>query len=141
MNMTRAGTGWAGPGKYRLPLIALIDVVLFLLLYFMVAGNISTEEAELAAALKSEKGGKGAALDFQPQVLSVEPAPGGGVAFRMGERVVTDRPALAQLLHTLPRENGVFVRVNPGVTVGAAAAAVQECSNAGFTKITYVPAK
>src|SRR5689334_21963474 len=60
------------PSKYRLPLIALIDVVLFLLLYFMVAGTLAPEEAELSAALRSEKGAGGKALDLQPQVIAVQ---------------------------------------------------------------------
>jgi biopolymer transport protein ExbD len=136
----RAGA-WGGPQKHRLPLVALIDVVLFLLLYFMVAGNLSAEEAELSAALRSEKGAKGQALDFQPQVLNVEPGAGGKAVYRMGDRSVGDRTGLASLLRGLPREMGVFVRVSPAVSVEAAAGALQACSDAGFTKITYVPAK
>ena len=49
------------PEKVRLPLIALIDVVFFLLIYFVIAGTMAGEEAQLASALRADRkgGGKG----------------------------------------------------------------------------------
>ena len=49
--------GFAVPQK--LTLVALIDVCLFLLLYFMVASSFSGPEAELASGIKTEKPGSG----------------------------------------------------------------------------------
>lgn len=129
------------PSRYRLPLIALIDVVLFLLLYFMVAGTLAPEEAELASALRSEKGAGGKALDLQPQVIAVMPGADGRAEFVLGERVAKDKASLAGVLKQLPKEGGVFVKTSGRVPVEAAATALQACKDAGFVRITYVPAK
>ena len=37
--------------EMRLPLIALIDVILFLLMYFLLAGSLEGEERELASRI------------------------------------------------------------------------------------------
>lgn len=129
------------PARYRLPLIALIDVVLFLLLYFMVAGTLAPEEAELSAALRSERGASSKALDLQPQVISVLPGADGHAEFRLGGRVARDKASLAAVLEQLPKEGGVFVKTSGRVHVEAAATALQACKDAGFVRITYVPAK
>lgn len=128
------------PEKVRLPLIALIDVVFFLLIYFVIAGTMAGEEAQLASALRAEKGaGKGS--DLSPQILFVEPGAAGKPRYRLGDRAVEDRTSLTNVLKQLPRENGVIVRVAPGVTVDAAAAALQATKDAGFVKVSYVPGK
>ncbi len=129
------------PEKVRLPLVALIDVVFFLLIYFVIAGTMAGEEAQLASALRTDKQGKGKASDLAPQVLFVEPGKSGKPRFRLGERSIEDRAALTAVLKQLPRENGVIVRVASGVTVESAASALQATRDAGFTKVSYVPAK
>jgi biopolymer transport protein ExbD len=54
MRMTsRRRTGLLELSEMRLPLIALIDVILFLLMYFLLAGSMEAEERELAATLGS----------------------------------------------------------------------------------------
>lgn len=122
--------------KVRLPLVALIDVVLFLLMYFVIAGTLAAEESQLAASLKTDAKGTRAS-DLQPLVLNVE-ASG---AFRVGERIVGDQVGLATLLKQLPKEQGVVVRVNDAATVETAAAALQAAHDAGFDKVSYVAAK
>ena len=123
----------------RLPLVALIDVVLFLLIYFLIAGDLSAqEEALLAAALKTESAA-GSAGSLQPQVLRVEPGPNGAL-FKIGERTMPDVASVISVLSQLPKHGGVLVRVNGRASVEAAAAAVQACKDAGFTKVSYVPA-
>jgi biopolymer transport protein ExbD len=126
--------------KVRLPLVALIDVVLFLLLYFVMAGTLAPQETELPSALKTEKQAAGPGADLQPQILYVESS-AGQTRYRLGERAVSDRGALEALLKHLPREAGVTVRVAPEVQVQAAAAALQACRNAGFEKVSYVAQK
>jgi biopolymer transport protein ExbD len=126
--------------KVRLPLIALIDVVLFLLLYFMIAGTMAGEESQLSSSLRTDKPGKGRGSDLQSQVLYVEPAPS-GTRFRLGERSVQDKAGLSGLLKQLPRDGGIIVKVAPAVQVEWAAAALQACKDAGFQKISYVPGK
>jgi biopolymer transport protein ExbD len=124
--------------RVRLPLIALIDVVLFLLLYFMIAGTMTGEESLLASSLKTDKPGKGRGSDLQSQILFVESA-GDAPRFRLGDRTVQDRPGLASLLKQLPKDSGIVVKVAPQVRVEAAATALQACKDAGFQKVSYVP--
>src|SRR5881628_2900349 len=106
--------------KVRLPLIALIDVVLFLLLYFMIAGTMAGQESLLASSLRTDKPGKGQGSDLQSQILYVETA-AGATRFRLGDRSVQDKAGLVVLLKQLPRENGIIVKVSPQVRVEAAA--------------------
>ncbi len=126
--------------KVRLPLIALIDVVLFLLLYFMIAGTMAGEESLLASSLRTDKPGKGKGSDLQSQILSVEPS-GESARFRLGDRSVQDKAGLAVLIKQLPKESGIIVKVAPQVRVEAAAAALQACKDAGFQKVSYVPGR
>jgi biopolymer transport protein ExbD len=125
------------PASLRLPLIALIDVVLFLLMYFLLAGSLAEEERQLAMTLQTSEG-TGRASDFGPQILRVE-MEGGAPIYRIGGRVTADRAVLAEILRPLPKDIGIVVRVADAAPVGAAAAAVQVCRSAGFTKISYVP--
>lgn len=125
--------------KVRLPLVALIDVILFLLIYFVMAGSLAARESELSAALQTEKAGRGPGSDLAPQVLFVEGKPG-ETRFRIGERVVKDRPGLTTVLKQLPKENGIRVRVGGETAVESAAAALQACRDAGFQRVSYVPA-
>lgn len=120
----------------RLPLVALIDVVLFLLLYFIIEGNFGTPESRIASTLATS-GGRGPA-DLVPQVVAVEPADG-GVVFRIGQRALRNRDELAGVLEGLPKNVGVVIRVSDRVPVEAAAAALQAARNAGFAKVSYVP--
>lgn len=122
----------------KLSLIAFIDVILFILLYFLMAGNLSRPESELASALQSAKG-TSAATDLAPQVVMVDVVNSRSV-FKLGEQVITDREALTNVLKRLNKDAGVFVKVAPRATVGAAAAAVQAARDAGFRRVSYVPA-
>jgi biopolymer transport protein ExbD len=122
--------------KVRLPLIALIDVILFLLIYFVMAGTLAGEEAQLAAALKTDKQGAGAGSDLAPQIVFVDPK-----GFKLGDRVFADKGSLTPVLAQLPKQNGIIVKVGGAAPVEAAAGALQACKDAGFTKVSYVPAK
>ncbi len=122
----------------RLSLIAFIDVVLFILLYFMMAGNLAAAESELASALQTAKG-TSASRDLAPQVVQVDVVES-RVVFMVGERVIGDRESLTAVLKQLNKEAGVFVKVMGRAPVGAAAAAIQACRDAGFVKVSYVPA-
>ena len=122
-----------------LPLVSLIDVTMCLLLYFMVAGSLTPEESQLSATLKTQSGASGAARDFQAQVLVVEPG-AGGARFRIGEWAVTEKPKLISVLAKLPKQAGIIVKVAGDVPVEAAATALQACKDAGFVRVSYVPA-
>ena len=122
----------------KLPLVAFVDVVLFLLLYFLMAGTLAAPQSELAATLRTEGGAGGKAADFVPQIVDVM-ASGGRVVYRIGPRELTSRGELAQVVAQLPHEPGIVVRVAGNVPVGAAPAAVQTCTAAGFTRVSYLP--
>lgn len=119
----------------RLPLIALIDVVLFLLFYFVISFSISAEERELAAAVASP--GRSAS-PLLSQVVRVELADG-KPQYLIGGRVFADREALTGLLRTLPKEPGVIVKSSAEVPIEAIAAAAQAARDAGFPNISYAP--
>ena len=121
----------------KLPLIAFVDVVLFLLLYFLMSGSLAEPETDLAAGLKTD-GGAAKGSDFTVQILFVESS-SGGPAFRLGARIFTQRDELIKVLSTLPKDRGVIVKTTKSATVGGAAAAVQACKDAGFDKVSYVP--
>lgn len=122
-----------------LPITSLIDVVFLLLIYFIVTSRFTEPESRLSSALQVERQGPGRQSDFAPQVVRVELV-GGTPAFRVGERIVRSQPDLQDLLAGLRREHGVFVRVSGAVPVSAAAAALQAAKDAGFSRISYVPA-
>jgi hypothetical protein len=65
---------------------------------------------------------------------------GDGVVFRLGAHALTELSDLRRLLLELPKASGVVVRVANDVPVDAAAAALQTCKDAGFVKVSYVPA-
>ncbi len=120
----------------RLPITAFLDVVLFLLLYFLLAGNLAELEAELPSGLQTERhAGKS---DMAPQVVHVR-SENGRTSFQIGDRVLADRASLAGVLSLLPKDQGIFVKVSGRATVEAAAAALQACRDAGFSKVNYVP--
>lgn len=122
----------------RLPLVALIDVVFFLLLYFIMAGNLAPVEHNLESSLKTDKRAAGQASSFIPQIINVEGS-GDKPVFRLGERVMGDKEALTGVLRGLAKDGGVVVRVSGTAPTHAVAAALQACKDAGFTKISYVP--
>lgn len=128
-----------GPGIVgRLPLTSLIDVVFLLIIYFLVTSHYTQPESDLSAALQSSRQTGGRAADLQPQVVNVTLAEDGRVTFRIGERAVHDKAALAAVLRELPKEGGAFLRVEPEAPVWGAAAAWQACRDAGFEKVSYV---
>lgn len=123
-----------------LPLTTLIDVIFLLLIFFMVTSTLTPAESKLASALQAETAQGKAAADFQPQVVSVDIVEG-QPAFTIGDRVMRTKAELRSVLERLPRESGVFVKGSGRVPAQSVAAALQACKDAGFIKITYVPAQ
>lgn len=121
------------PGTIRLPLIALIDVVLFLLFYFVISYSVSAEESELSTGFATT--GVSDAMT-EPLVVQVAQTDA-GAEFRVGVRTFNSRDALTDLLRVLPKEQGVVVRADPGVPVSATVAAVQAGKDAGFTSVRF----
>ncbi len=122
----------------RLPLVALIDVCLFLLLYFMIAGTYAGEEGSISSTLAADRaGGGGAGTTLAVQILKVQWVDE-KAEYRLGARLMKDRATLLEVLKALPKEVGMVIKVADAAPVEAAAAAIQACKDAGFTKVTYV---
>ncbi len=131
MRISDGATQRFEPSAIRLSLIALIDVVLFLLFYFVISYSISPEEAQLATGF-ARPGASAAAME--PQVVMVSHA-GDRTEYRIGLRVFDDRTALTELLRALPKEPGVVVKSTPETPVWATISAVQAGKDAGFSNV------
>jgi biopolymer transport protein ExbD len=126
-------------GNAGLPMTSMIDVVFLLLIFFLFTVSVTAPESQLASALNQHSEQQGQAGDFQPQIVSVESS-GEGVLYLLGAHRITDRRELQRLLVELPKGSGVVVRVANDVPVDGAAGALQTCKDAGFEKVSYVPA-
>jgi len=125
--------------RTALNLSSMIDVTFLLLIYFIVTTVFTPPEDVLSPALKVEEGTSSQEQDFEPQIVTVvlrDSKP----AYILGEQVIRDRLQFAELINKLPREPGIIIRVQDDVPVGFAVAAIQESRNAGFERVTYVPA-
>ncbi|GJQ30331.1 MAG: hypothetical protein HBSAPP03_22150 [Phycisphaerae bacterium] len=140
MNFARRTVARGPTAIPRLPLVAFIDVILFLLLYFVFVADLTPEEQHLPSALRTEGPGQGTSSGLLPQVLWVESV-GGRARYRMGDRVMESRASLDALLNGLPKAAGLVVKVQGDVSVEAAASALASGKQAGFSKISYVPAR
>lgn len=136
MRFTRRSS--TGAMESLLPLTSLIDVVFLLLIYFMLTTQ-SAPESELSSTLRSERRAAGQSTNLQAQVVHVELVDG-SPAYRLGDRVMRTPKQLEDLLRRLPKDPGVFVRVSGRVSVEAASGALQAARDAGFVRVSYVPA-
>lgn len=133
-----ASRGRLDPAEIRLPLIALIDIILFLLMYFILAGSLQAEEAQLGTALAAQSS-TGRGSDVPPAVIDVRRVEGGrGVEFRLGARVFATRGELSEALSELPMGQTIMLRVDDEASVSAVAAAAQAAKDAGFTNVLYL---
>lgn len=140
MNFARRAAVRGSTTVPKLPLVAFIDVILFLLLYFVFIADLTPQESHLGSSLKTDSKGPAQATGLLPQILMVETS-GGRVRYRMGDRVMETRESLDAFLANLPKAAGIVVKVKGDVSVDAAAAALAAGKRAGFTKISYVPAR
>lgn len=122
-----------------LSMSSMIDVTFLLLIYFIVTTVFTPPEDQLTPALKVEQGSAVKENDLEPQIVTVTSSNAREV-YRIGDQTIDDRNQLASILMRLPNDPGVIIRVDNNVTVGFAIAAVQEARNAGFERVTYVPA-
>jgi biopolymer transport protein ExbD len=121
----------------RLPLAAMIDVALFVLMYFIMVGSLVPAESHLTASVVAERRQGGGGSDLATQVVRIELV-GQTVRVRLGERVLPDRLALQRVLEDLPKEQGIVVRSDDDAPVYAAAAVLQAITDAGFTRVSYI---
>ena len=122
-----------------LNLSSMIDVTFLLLIYFVATTVYTLPEDKLSPALKYEDGSASQEQEFEPQIITVtmlDSLP----TYVLGEQIIRDRTQLAVIIAKLPHDPGIIIRVEDAVPVGFAVAAVQESRNAGFERVTYVPA-
>ncbi|HMN96004.1 MAG TPA: biopolymer transporter ExbD [Phycisphaerales bacterium] len=123
-----------------LSMSSMIDCTFLLLAFFLFTTAATRPEDRLTPNLAIDRDReRGSGSDFQPQVVEVFRSED-GPRFRLGTRLFADKPSLAAALRELPRDPGLFVRVEGSVNVAFAAAAVQAARDAGFDTVTYVPA-
>lgn len=122
----------------RLALVAFIDIVLFLLLYLMLAGTLAAPESRISAGLEKPAAAGGAAPDLPPVSLKVLRS-GDSVVFRIGQRSVSSVDAVVLALSESPKQGGIIVRSDANALVGDVAAAMQAAKDAGFERVSYAP--
>lgn len=127
----------SGTDIIRLPLAALIDVVFFLLLYFIMAGTLAAAEGELPMTLSTGKRAAGSGSDYSTQVLFVQ-VENGKALYRLGTRGILTQEELTATLAKLPKEPGIVVRAADEAPVQWTAAALQAARDAGFARVSYV---
>jgi biopolymer transport protein ExbD len=123
-----------------LQITSMVDVIFLLLIYFLLSSSYAPPESLLTPALTAQQAGGGRAADLQPQVVEVSVI-GGAPGYRIGERTVRDPAELVAILQRLPKDGGVFVKGSDRVATEWAVRAIQAGRDAGFVKVTYVPAE
>ncbi len=122
----------------RLSLVAFIDIVLFLLLYLMLAGSLAPAEARLSSGLEKPAPAAGKAPDLPPISLRVERR-AEHVSYRIGQRQFESADALVLALAQSPKSGGVIVHAGEGAVVGDVASALQAAKDSGFDRVSYAP--
>tara|TARA_X000000368_G_C22977524_1_gene688315 strand:- start:352 stop:774 length:423 start_codon:yes stop_codon:yes gene_type:complete len=138
MNFTTAGSKHK-LNRSALNLSSMIDVTFLLLIYFIVTTVFTPPEEILSPALQIEEGNSIQATDFEPQIILVD-VKNDKAFYQIGENIIYDRSSLSRLIQKLPKDPGIIIRVDDDVPVGFAIAAVQISRDAGFQRVTYVPA-
>ncbi|HIO52022.1 MAG TPA: biopolymer transporter ExbD [Phycisphaerales bacterium] len=128
-----------GINRAALSLSSMIDVTFLLLIYFIITTVLSKPEDQLNPALLVDQGSVVDESLMDPQIIYVQTVNLQPI-YKLGSQQFTDRFKLAEVLQVLPKEPGIIIKADDSVTVGFAVAAIQESRDAGFTKVTYVPA-
>lgn len=119
---------------------SMIDCTFLLLAFFLFTTASTRPEDRLTPNLRIDREREaGSGSDFQPQIVEVLRTDA-GPRYRLGTRLFADKASLTEALRALPRDPGLFIRVDDSAEVGFAAAALQAGRDAGFEQVTYVPA-
>ena len=124
----------------RMNMTPMIDVVFLLLVFFLVSTTQMPQESKLSPGLQAEQESSVGSSDLEMQIVEVKLVDG-LPAYIVGERVMRDVESLAEVLRALPKQPGVFVRCADEMKTRHAAGALQACRDAGFERMTYVPAR
>jgi biopolymer transport protein ExbD len=130
----------------------LVDVVMVILIFLMLAGKFGGDEQYLASTVPVKKGGSGDVKDAISKDtdfrITVDPLPDRFIA-RVGDQQVSDEDSLTALLTTKAAEfaqtspdgklDNIQVIIDPGRTVKYMylIQAYEAANNAGFTKVAF----
>jgi biopolymer transport protein ExbD len=123
----------------RLNITPMIDIVFLLLIYFITTTTFLDPESHLSPLIRTSDESARASF-LQPQIIRVDRVEG-ELRYIVGEQRLRNQAELAAVIGALPKEPGIFVEATSRVTVDFAYAAIQAARDAGFEKVTYVPAK
>lgn len=140
MRVVRGRRRRLDPDSIRLPLIALIDVVLFLLFYFVIAASFTGEENELATTLARESAVADGRGEAEPAVLVDIGWADEEARFSVDGRPIGARADLVETLRSIRGERTdrtIIVRADPNAPIEATAAAIQLAREAGFVEIGF----
>lgn len=124
----------------RLSLVAFIDIVLFLLLYLMLAGTLTPPESRIATGVERVSSSAAKSPQLAPIRLHVDRV-GERVTYRIGQRDVDSRDAVVLALNQVPKDGGVIVSAGEATVVSDVASCLQAAKDAGFTRVSYAPGK
>jgi len=136
----RFKAGRRRPAPTALQITSMIDVIFLLLIYFILSTTYEPPESQLTPALQTQRDASGRSSELTPQIVDVVEI-AGVPSFRLGAQVLTEQSELTRLLERLPKDPGVIVRGAGSVPVRSATDALQAARDAGFVKVTYVPAR
>ena len=138
MNLARPRTSRAT--LLRMSMTPMIDVTFLLLIFFLISTSQTPPESALSPGLQARSAQSGESADLEQQTLEIT-SHLGAPAYRIGTRTIGDRAILRRVLDALPKQGGLFIEGSSGVPTRYAAEAIQTARDAGFEKITYVPAR
>lgn len=123
----------------RMNITPMIDVVFLLLIFFLTTTTFLDPESLLSPLIRTSDESARAAY-LQPQIIRVARV-GGEVRYLVGNQRLGNQAELTAVIRELPKEPGIYIEVAGEVAVDHAVAAIQAARDAGFEKVTYVPAK
>jgi biopolymer transport protein ExbD len=123
----------------RMNITPMIDVVFLLLIFFLTTTTFLDPESLLSPLIRTSEESAQAAY-LQPQVVRVAKV-AGEIRYVVGDQRLRTQTELTAVIRALPKEPGIYIEVTGEASVDHAAAALQAARDAGFEKVTYVPAR
>ncbi|MCK4873956.1 MAG: biopolymer transporter ExbD [Phycisphaerales bacterium] len=126
-------------GEARLNITPMIDIVFLMLVFFIATTTFVDPESSLSPLIRTADS-ESARSFLEPQIVHVDVVDG-QPTYRVGELVLHDQASLRYAIAPLPKQPGIFMHVTDRVSIDFAVAGVQAARDAGFEKVTYVPAE
>ena len=126
--------------KIELSMTSMIDVVFLLLIFFLVTTTFQSPERQLQSNIKVEQQTAAQqSAQLEPAVIDVMTVNGQHV-YKIGGLTTNSLEQLAKVLSSFPnKDDCAFVRVGEEVPFEMAAFAINQCKQAGFHVVSYIP--